>query len=90
MTYAELAAEVGALVDAKASAYGRSVTTAAELLARVYPAGIRPEAYEDFLTAARVIEKLVRRAYGRGTFGESEYLDIAGHALLGLMRDREP
>ena len=88
ITYAELAAEVGALVEAKAASYGRSVATSADFLALLYPNGVSPEDYEDALVAARICEKLARRAHGHGAFGESEYVDVVGHALLGLMRDR--
>ena len=87
-SYRELGRELGELVEGKASAYGRSVATAADCLALLYPEGVLPERYEEALTAGRIFEKLARRAHGKGTFDESEYLDIAGHALVALGRDR--
>ncbi len=87
LTYKELGAEVGALVDEKAKAYGRSVATAANFLELLYPDGIDPWQYEDALVLARIFEKCARRVNNPNA-GESDFLDIAGHALLGLMNDR--
>ena len=87
-TYSELAAEVGLLVSRKAASYGRATATAADHLALDYPEGIPRDKYEDACIAMRVYEKLARVAHDKGAFGESPWLDIAGHGLVGLMRDR--
>jgi hypothetical protein len=88
VSYTELADEVGRLVAAKAKAYGRSTATAGDVLGLLWPCGIPVDAYEDALSIARILEKAMRLVHGRGTFGESEWLDICGHALVALARDR--
>jgi len=74
---------LGALVDGKQAAYGDSFGRAGQILAVLYPSGIRPEQYRDALAVTRVIDKLFRIATDRDAMGESPWRDIAGYGLLG-------
>lgn len=80
--YEEIGAEIGRLVDRKQKAYGRSFDHAGEIIAILYPHGIKPEQYRDFLAMVRIIDKLFRIATDKNALGESPWTDIAGYALL--------
>lgn len=84
----DIAAEVGALVTEKNAAYGDSFSRSNEVISILYPEGIKPEQYEDFLTVIRVIDKLFRIATRKGAFGESPWMDVMGYALLAVARER--
>ena len=70
-------------VDVKQAAYGDSFGKAGQILAILYPAGIRPEQYRDALAVVRVLDKLFRIATDRDALGESPWRDVAGYGLLG-------
>lgn len=78
-----LGAELGKLVKKKRAAYGNSHEKSGEVLAILYPEGVKPEQYGDMLTVARVIDKLFRVATDRDAMGESPWRDVAGYGLLG-------
>ena len=82
-----LARELGALLARKNGAYGQSFRAGA-FLRLLFPAGIRPEQYDDAFLLARIFDKCRRVATRKGAFGESPYLDIAGYGLLGVAKDR--
>lgn len=87
MVYFDIAAEIGRLVDEKNAAYGDSFRLSGEIMARLYPEGIRPEQYRDALGIIRVIDKLFRIATRKDAFGESPWKDIAGYGILGAAND---
>ncbi len=89
MTYTELATEVGALVDVKNKAYGNSFDVSGAFLRLLYPAGIKPEQYDDALAMVRIFDKQKRIATDKDALGESPYKDIVGYGLLGLRRSQE-
>jgi hypothetical protein len=72
------------MVAEKNRAYGDSLPKAAATLALLYPTGVQPQQYLDFIHAARIVEKLSRVAQGADPHGESPYLDIAGQATVAL------
>jgi hypothetical protein len=80
--YEVVGAKIGRLVNEKQAAYGDSFGKAHRILLELYPDGIKPEAYHDVLTMARIIDKLFRIATKKDAFGESPYQDIAGYAIL--------
>lgn len=84
--FEELGREIGALVDTKQAAYGDSFGKSGEILRILYPAGIRPEQYDDALALVRIIDKMFRIATDRDALGESPYRDIAGYGMLGAER----
>jgi hypothetical protein len=86
MTYEQLGAEIGRLVQTKQEAYGDSFSKAGEVMRILYPDGIPPEKMGDALVIVRMLDKLFRIATDRDALGESPYRDIAGYALLGAMR----
>lgn len=83
-SYEEIAAEIGRLVQQKNEAYGDSFSRSGEVLAVLYPDGIRPEQYTDALAITRVLDKLFRLANKRDAFNENPWQDIVGYALLGV------
>jgi hypothetical protein len=82
------AIEVGGLVAAKQAAYGDSFGKAGQVLQILYPDGVSAEQYGDMLCVVRIIDKLFRIANQKDAFGESPYKDIAGYALLGLVKEK--
>lgn len=80
--YEARAQGIGKLVDRKNAAYGDSFNRSGEILAILYPEGIRPEQYKDALAVTRVLDKLFRVATHRDAFGESPWRDIAGYSIL--------
>lgn len=89
MKYEDLGSEVGKLVDEKNTAYGNSFNVAEDFIKLLWPNGVPPEAFNDMLCVVRIFDKLKRIATNKGYGGESPYRDIAGYALLGLMKDQE-
>ena len=87
MKYKKIGAEIGELVDRKNRAYGDSFGKAGDILEILYPNGVDPRGYTDFLTIIRVIDKLFRIANDKGAFEESPWRDIAGYAILSVAKD---
>ena len=85
--FERIGAEVGRLVAAKNAAYGDSFARSGEILAILYPGGIRVEQYRDALAVVRVVDKLFRIATRKGAFGESPWRDVAGYGILGAASD---
>jgi hypothetical protein len=88
MNYKTLGEEVGQLVDEKNTAYGNSFNVAEDFIKLLWPNGVPPEAFNDMLCVVRIFDKLKRIATNKAYGGESPYRDIAGYALLGLMKDK--
>ena len=84
--YEKLGLELGRLVQEKNLAYGDSFSRACEVLVVLYPEGIKPEHYSDFLTVVRVIDKLFRVATDKDAFGEDPWRDICGYAMLAAAK----
>jgi len=78
-----VAQEIGALVEAKNRAYGSSFAKSGDFLRLLYPAGLRPDQYDDALLQVRIFDKQMRIATDRDAFGESPYRDMAGYGILG-------
>ena len=85
--YEKIGQEIGKLVKEKNAAYGDSFGRAGKVLEILYPKGIGPSQYTDFLTIIRVIDKLFRIATRKGAFGESPWKDIVGYGILGVAND---
>ena len=83
MSFAEIGAEIGALVDEKQKVYGDSFHKGGAFLRLLYPDGIKPEQYDDALCLIRIFDKQMRIATAKDALGESPYRDIAGYGLLG-------
>jgi len=86
MTFEEIGAEVGRLVQVKNQAYGASFARSGEIFRILYPKGISVEQMDDALAVARIVDKLFRIASDREAFGESPYRDIVGYGILGVHR----
>lgn len=87
--YEEIGASIGRLVQEKQEAYGDSFNRSCEILRVLYPQGVTPDKYRDFLAITRVIDKLFRIATDRDAFGESPWRDIAGYSLLSVAHAEE-
>lgn len=89
ISYEDLGARVGRLVAEKQRQYGDSFTKAGQIFRVLYPEGVPPAAMDSALTVVRVVDKLNRIAAAAGGpdgGGESPWGDIAGYALLELMK----
>jgi len=86
--YAQSGLAIGELVSEKQAAYGDSFGKSGKVLRLLYPEGIPPEKMDDALTIVRVVDKLFRiaTATARDAFGESPWRDIAGYAILAVVR----
>ncbi len=87
--YDKPAYEIAGLLAEKQEAYGDSFGQSAGVLRILYPQGIPIENLQDALTIVRIVDKLFRIANRKDAFGESPYRDIAGYALLAVVRDEE-
>lgn len=87
--YEEIGAAIGAIVNQKQAAYGDSFSKAGDVLALMYPNGVKPEQYTDMLAIVRVLDKLFRVATDRDAFGESPWKDVSGYGMLGAKRHEE-
>lgn len=86
MSYRDLGASIGELVEKKQAAYGDSFGKSGQVMRILYPDGITSEKLDDALTVVRVLDKLFRIATDRDALGESPWRDIAGYALLSVKR----
>lgn len=86
MTYEQLGAQIGRLVEKKQAAYGDAYGKAGDVMRLLYPNGISPNQMDDALAVVRVVDKLFRIATDRDALGESPWRDIAGYGLLGAKR----
>lgn len=89
MKYSEMGKLLGELTQMKNTAYGDSFAKSGDILAILYPNGIKPEQYRDALAIVRVIDKLFRIATRKDAFGESPWKDIAGYGILGAVSDEK-
>jgi len=78
----EIGREIGALVDKKNRAYGKSFEKTENILKALYPAGIRPDQYGDLLGMVRILDKMFRIATARDAFGENPWQNITGYGIL--------
>ena len=92
--HVEVGNQIGQLLDVKQLAYGNSFGEAHKIMAVLYPNGITVEQMPDALTIIRIQDKLFRIAQKQNTkdkdkMQESPYRDIAGYAILAVVRDEE-
>ena len=87
MTFEQVGAEVGALVDKKNLAYGNSFELSGEFMKILFPNGIQPSQYTDMLLLIRMFDKMMRIANQKEAFDESPYADLAGYSILGTAKD---
>ena len=92
MSFAEIGAEIGALVDRKRLAYGDAIAKTGGFLRLLYPDGIRPDQYDEVGIMVRMLDKFSRIATNNDPFGESPWVDCAGYSLLavGRLKQDEP
>ena len=83
MTFEEKGRQIGALVDVKNQQYGDSANKTGQILAILYPGGVKPEQYHDMMLITRILDKLNRIANGNQG-EENAWQDLAGYGLLGL------
>jgi len=81
--YKKIALEVAELVTSKQKQYGDSFGHSDEILRVLYPNGVKPDQFCNFLAITRVIDKLFRIANG-DLGGESAWFDINGYSLIAL------
>lgn len=79
-SFEERGRRIGALVDRKNAAYGDSFAKSGDVLAILYPDGVKPSQYRDMLAITRIIDKLFRWANHRD--GENPADDLAGYGIV--------
>lgn len=79
--------EGGALVTRKNEAYGDSFGKSGEILAILYPDGVKPEQMTDMLTIVRMVDKMFRIATDRDALGEDPFRDLLGYSILAVERN---
>jgi hypothetical protein len=82
--FQSIGASIGVLVEEKNKAYGDSFAQSGKVLRILYPDGVKPDQYDDFLAVTRVIDKLFRIATRKDALGESPWKDISGSGILGV------
>ena len=87
--YLDAAQEIGNLVASKQLAYGDSFGQSKDIIKVLYPQGIAVDQFGDALTVIRVIDKLFRIATDKNALDEDPWKDIAGYALLSVVRDKK-
>ena len=89
MSFKDLAAEIGELVDSKNAAYGNSHEKCGVFFRLLWPDGIPPDRYEDALTLVRMFDKQLRIATDPHYGGEDPWHDLMGYSMLGCKRARD-
>ena len=87
--YVQEAMNLAEVVTNKQMAYGDSFGRSKQVIEALYPQGILPEQYQDALAVIRVIDKLFRIANKKFAFNEDPWQDIAGYALLSIVKHKE-
>jgi hypothetical protein len=78
MDLKKLGEEVGAFVEEKNKNYGHSFKQANDFIKFLYPNGIKPEQYVDFIASIRIFDKLKRIATNENAYGEEPKMDLLG------------
>lgn len=72
---------IGELVKRKNLQYGDSFSKSQQIIQILYPNGVHPKQYADFLALIRVIDKLFRVANGNQG-DENAWDDITGYGII--------
>jgi hypothetical protein len=85
----EIAKQVSEIVISKNALYGSSFEFSGAIIKVLYPDGVKPYQYTDFLAVVRIIDKLFRIANRKPNNGETEspWLDVTGYGLLLSARE---
>ena len=82
----EVANKLAKLLVVKEKNYGQSFNLTGDILRIMAPDGIKPNQYDDVLTVVRILDKLFRVMKGAPD-EESPFRDIAGYAILKLVKE---
>jgi|11BtaG_2_1085332.scaffolds.fasta_scaffold00001_62 hypothetical protein len=89
--YEEVGKQIGGLLNEKQQSYGDAFGKMEQIFKILYPENIQKHQYKDVLTLARILDKIFRIANlpedQKDTMGEEPYKDIAGYAILALLKD---
>jgi hypothetical protein len=81
--------DLGTLLVEKNRAYGDSVNKNGALIRNLFPEGIPPGRYEEFLIVVRMLDKIARICRGNNeTFNEDAWKDLAGYAMLRVAQNK--
>jgi len=87
----KVAREIAETVKLKQESYGDSFSKSQVVVRELYPDGVPVEAYGDFLTIIRIIDKLFRIATAKGKedlMNENPFVDIMGYSLLAIVKKK--
>jgi hypothetical protein len=91
--YADYGRKLGETCDEKHAAYGEGLFKVGEVLKIMFPSGIPNKKIDDFAVAARILDKLFRKAaeppFG-DSMGEDPWADIAGYAIIMSEKNARP
>jgi|OpeIllAssembly_1097287.scaffolds.fasta_scaffold901893_2 hypothetical protein len=86
--YEEIGAQIGRLLEKKQWAYGHAFDHMDEVLKIFFPNGIPPEKYPILLATIRMFDKHFRTTTGKDDSNEDPWADIAGYAILMMVKMR--
>ena len=75
------------VLDEKNRMYGDAHVKVAKILMILFPDGISVEQYSTISILIRALDKIARIAADRDALLESAWMDLAGYAVLGWIRD---
>lgn len=80
--------DLGETLIKKNRAYGDSVNKNQAVLRALYPDGVKPEQFQDFLFVVRMLDKVARICRGdNSAFNEDAWFDLAGYAVLRMAQN---
>ena len=84
MTFEKLGHQIGSEVAAENEAHGNSFLKIGDALTLMFPDGVQPDQYNDFLATARILDELFRLATDKD-LTENPFRAIAGYGILGTI-----
>lgn len=81
--------KISDLIVEKQEAYGNAFGKSGDIIKILYPNGIPLSKINDALTVIRMLDKLFRIATNKDALGEDPFKDIAGYALLAVVRNND-
>jgi hypothetical protein len=90
MTQEKLLKDILNVFNKKQEEYGDTDLKASRMIDILYPDGITPEKYDDFLFSLKILEKLSRLSSDNISYDSKMDLvqDIAGYGILGTYNKR--
>jgi len=87
----ELFKEIEDIILDKRKKYGPVDIKISKTLTELYPSGVQPETYQEFILVVHMLEKLSRLTNTNITkeAKNDAYVDLAGYSILGVVKNSE-